>query len=153
VNQNVISVELAALLADVLGPGDWRSEAACRNMDPAIFFPEGPGTGAAKARAVCADCPVRQQCFDYAEEAPELDGIWGGYSATNRRRSADRKTTAAPSKFSQPTPGCVDCGVTVHPANRKRCPDCYRVERAKQHRMSHLRRPLTYNAARRAQAV
>ena len=49
---------------------DWRLLAACRNSDPALFFPIGT-TGPAveqirSAKAVCGQCPARQPCLDFA---------------------------------------------------------------------------------------
>jgi WhiB family redox-sensing transcriptional regulator len=39
--------------------------------------------GAAQARALCRECPVRQMCLDYAM-ANEAFGIWGGLDAFER---------------------------------------------------------------------
>jgi WhiB family redox-sensing transcriptional regulator len=62
--------------------GDWRLAAACRGLDPKLFFPErGEDTSAAKA--VCAGCPVRGACL--AENLAEHNGIWGGTSEHERR--------------------------------------------------------------------
>lgn len=65
---------------------DWHLDAACRGMDPAIFFPER-GKSIRKARAVCAQCPVQTECLDFAVETPLGDdfGIWGGTSERQRR--------------------------------------------------------------------
>lgn len=63
----------------------WVTRAACRGADPAIFFP-GPDDDAAEALAVCARCPVRQECLEYALEARERYGIWGGTTERQRRR-------------------------------------------------------------------
>ena len=43
----------------------WRELAACRGTDLEVFFP-GRGETAGPARQVCAACPVRQACLDYA---------------------------------------------------------------------------------------
>jgi hypothetical protein len=37
-----------------------------------------------KATEVCNQCDVRQECLDYAIEAEEVFGIWGGLSASAR---------------------------------------------------------------------
>lgn len=67
---------------------DWLQDAACKGMDTEIFFPErGDKAGhIKKARATCKECPVRQQCLDFALSF-EIDnfGIFGGYTATQRR--------------------------------------------------------------------
>ncbi len=64
---------------------DWKSDAACRTVDTSIFFPESEAA-AAPALAVCARCPVREQCLDFALETRQHDGIWGGATETERRR-------------------------------------------------------------------
>ncbi len=65
---------------------DWRSRAACRGVDPDLFFPlPHDGEGVDRAKAVCVVCPVRNQCLDEAlRRIPE--GIAGGLTATERRR-------------------------------------------------------------------
>lgn len=41
------------------------SRAACRDADPALFFPDHGGDWAyADARAICQGCPVRTECLD-----------------------------------------------------------------------------------------
>jgi WhiB family transcriptional regulator, redox-sensing transcriptional regulator len=60
---------------------DWRMSAACRDLDPDLFFPvgtEGPAaTQAAEAKRVCAACPVRVPCLDWALLHSPDYGIWG----------------------------------------------------------------------------
>lgn len=69
---------------------DWRALAACRDLDPELFFPVGtPGSPAyeamaAPARAVCAGCPVAAECLDEAL-ATGSEGIWGGFDEAGRR--------------------------------------------------------------------
>jgi WhiB family transcriptional regulator, redox-sensing transcriptional regulator len=65
----------------------WRELAACRGADLEVFFP-GRGESAELARRVCAGCPVRQPCLDYAVSNRIVDGIWGGL--TGRERGALR---------------------------------------------------------------
>jgi len=63
-------------------PAWWRESAACRHADPELFFPISSfGRGAAEAqqaKAVCARCPVRQSCLDFALATGQEFGIWGG---------------------------------------------------------------------------
>jgi Transcription factor WhiB len=48
----------------------WRLAAACRSADPELFFPlSGSGQALeqiAEAKAICAGCPVRRQCLEFA---------------------------------------------------------------------------------------
>jgi WhiB family redox-sensing transcriptional regulator len=69
---------------------DWQMEGACRGMDSAFFFhPEGERGPArtrreARAKQVCAECPVVQQCRQHALDVHEPYGIWGGLSESER---------------------------------------------------------------------
>jgi len=49
-----------------------------------VFFP-GRGESAGPARQVCAACPVRQPCLDYAVSNRIVHGIWGGLAERDRR--------------------------------------------------------------------
>ena len=62
----------------------WRELAACRGADLNLFFPTRGGS-AEPARQVCAACPVRQPCLDYAVSNAITDGIWGGLTERERR--------------------------------------------------------------------
>ena len=62
----------------------WRELAACRGADLSLFFPER-GESAEPARRVCAACPVRQPCLDYAITNGIVHGIWGGLTERERR--------------------------------------------------------------------
>lgn len=64
---------------------DWRSRAACGDVDLNIFFPASDGgSDVARAKAVCAGCPVCGRCLDEAlRRIPE--GIAGGLTAAERR--------------------------------------------------------------------
>ena len=68
---------------------DWREHAACRDADPELFFPVsdmGPGARqVTQAKAVCAGCPVRTRCLDYAMDNALDHGIFGGTTECERR--------------------------------------------------------------------
>ena len=66
------------------GREDWRKEAACRFMNPSIFFKER-GESARDARSICATCPVSVDCLLWAVDTNEREGIWGGVALTPRR--------------------------------------------------------------------
>lgn len=65
----------------------WRDRAGCAGADPDLFFPVGPADEAAvrAAKAICAWCPVRTDCLDYAS-AHSQKGIWGGTTEDERAR-------------------------------------------------------------------
>jgi WhiB family redox-sensing transcriptional regulator len=63
----------------------WASEAKCLNADPDVFFPEKGGS-TREAKRICSECPVRDECLEYALEEDERFGIWGGMSERERRK-------------------------------------------------------------------
>jgi WhiB family redox-sensing transcriptional regulator len=74
-------------------PQEWRLDAACRDLDTAVFFPETAEQVAA-AKAVCATCPVREACLNFAL-ITRHDGVWGGRDENERRRARRRRQEAA----------------------------------------------------------
>lgn len=74
--------------------------AACRGLAPDVFFPaHGDVAGSRRAKAICATCPVRDECLDVALRNCERHGIWGGmteheWRAEARRRLTNERTTA-----------------------------------------------------------
>lgn len=69
-----------------VGPGPWRAHAACRGLNPELFFP-GKGEKADEAIAVCEACPVTHECIAEGLALPSgADmGIRGGLYASQRR--------------------------------------------------------------------
>ena len=72
---------------------DWQQDGLCRAGDATVFFPpmhfeHKPEREAreAKAKAICADCPVRLPCLEWALEIREPHGVWGGYSELERKQ-------------------------------------------------------------------
>ena len=65
---------------------DWQLRGSCRGMDPSIFFPAAGRRAKheARAKAVCEACPVITQCRQYALDAAEPYGIWGGMNPLER---------------------------------------------------------------------
>jgi WhiB family transcriptional regulator, redox-sensing transcriptional regulator len=72
-------------LSELLGRPGWMEQGACRSEDRSAFFPL-LGGNAAKARALCSACPVRQQCLAYAMADAEIAGVWGGTTERERRK-------------------------------------------------------------------
>jgi WhiB family redox-sensing transcriptional regulator len=73
----------------------WLDEAACKGMDPELFFPDR-GDPTRYAKAVCADCPVKYDCLRAALEERERFGIWGGMSERERRILRRRLASGVP---------------------------------------------------------
>lgn len=40
----------------------------------------------AAAKQVCASCPVQAECLEYAIDANEIHGVWGGLGQRDRQR-------------------------------------------------------------------
>ena len=72
----------------------WRQRAACRGVDPDIFFPASE-EDAEPAKAICGQCPVRQACLEYALANREREGIWGGATERERRRIIRQRRKSA----------------------------------------------------------
>jgi WhiB family transcriptional regulator, redox-sensing transcriptional regulator len=72
------------LLLELLNRPAWHSEAACRQHPEVDFFP-ARASAAGPAKAVCAVCPLRAECREWALAQPRnLDGVWGGLSRQDR---------------------------------------------------------------------
>jgi WhiB family redox-sensing transcriptional regulator len=71
----------------------WMREGNCRAYPPSVFFPSD-GAGVEHARRICATCPVREPCLEYALENRVDHGVWGGCSERERRRIAKRRRVA-----------------------------------------------------------
>jgi WhiB family transcriptional regulator, redox-sensing transcriptional regulator len=63
----------------------WRQRAACRGIDPEVFYPTSDEE-ADEAKRICAQCPVREPCLEYALAHREREGVWGGATERERRR-------------------------------------------------------------------
>jgi WhiB family transcriptional regulator, redox-sensing transcriptional regulator len=81
---------------------NWRDGAACRDADPEIFFPEGTAGPVLleidRARALCAECPVRARCLDWALRHGAVFGIWGGLTEDERRAVRRRALPLRPAQ-------------------------------------------------------
>jgi WhiB family redox-sensing transcriptional regulator len=68
----------------------WQRLGSCRGMDSAMFFhPDGERNPSrarrtARAKQVCAHCPVIQSCREFALRTREPFGVWGGLAETER---------------------------------------------------------------------
>ena len=70
----------------------WMLEAACRDADPDIFFPDNIGTPTPAMKRqtemaldICSRCPVVTECLDFANETKTFDGIFGGKTEKERK--------------------------------------------------------------------
>lgn len=97
--------------ASIMNRAEWMGRAACRDLDPALFFPqrdENTDRGdnyAPEARAACAGCPVAAECLMYALNNAERHGLWGGKSP-KQRRTIRRQLIANGTITAVPEVGC-----------------------------------------------
>jgi WhiB family transcriptional regulator, redox-sensing transcriptional regulator len=71
---------------------EWRERAACLPYPAVLFFglddSENPAERHGreeKAKAICAECEVREECLAYALSTREPYGIWGGLTELERK--------------------------------------------------------------------
>jgi WhiB family transcriptional regulator, redox-sensing transcriptional regulator len=70
----------------------WQAKAACRGPQTSLFFPpshferkDDKELRESRAKAICATCPVKRSCLEYALRIKEPHGIWGGLNEVERR--------------------------------------------------------------------
>jgi WhiB family redox-sensing transcriptional regulator len=76
-------------------PATFWAEGNCRDL-PADWFHPDRGESTGEARAVCAACPVRPDCLQWAITNGERFGVWGGTSERERRRIRRRLAAGDP---------------------------------------------------------
>ncbi len=87
--------ELALALAGLPVLGEWVEDAACGSLGAGadVFTADHPDVEElAYAEAMCWRCPVRQECADYAAQAP-VYGLWG--ATWHRTRTSRHRRQAA----------------------------------------------------------
>ncbi len=76
----------------------WQIKAACRGPQASVFFPppsferkEEKLERESRAKAICEECSVIDECRDYALKIREQHGIWGGLNELERREILNRR--------------------------------------------------------------
>lgn len=75
---------------------EWEDDAACRGADPERFDVDLPSSGemtepVAGAKRVCAYCPVRRECLDFAFRHDwYAEMVYGGLTGRQRASLRDR---------------------------------------------------------------
>ena len=62
-------------------PDEQQPELPCHVSDPDLWFADSP-SDLERAKALCADCPIRRACLAAALRRAEPWGVWGGRSST-----------------------------------------------------------------------
>ena len=118
-------------------PG-WFGRRACTPDQMHLFFP-ALGEDVRPAKAICAGCPVRAECLNYALDNGIHNGIWGGTSELQRRglRRGDPINIGRPVR---PMTHGTPSGYEIH--RRRQEPPCQPCAEARR----------VYGAARKAEA-
>ncbi len=72
-----------------------------QTVDPAVFFPTAPEQLAA-AQAVCATCPLTEQCLAGALALGTTDGVWGGVLLERGTVVREKRRPGRPRKVVSP---------------------------------------------------
>lgn len=62
----------------------WIDNVACKPEQMELFFSELKSK-VAKAKAICASCPVAKECLEFAQSTDVEFGTFGGYTADERK--------------------------------------------------------------------
>jgi WhiB family redox-sensing transcriptional regulator len=79
------TLEIDLLSAPILDERPWAVFAACKDEKSLTFFPQNRVEEKA-ALAICAICPVAEDCLDHALESKERFGVWGATTERARRK-------------------------------------------------------------------
>lgn len=64
------------------------TDALCRQIDPELFYPE-LNRSTPVLKAICVDCPVKNNCIGYAIAEKDLEGVHGGFSKSEKQKIID----------------------------------------------------------------
>ncbi|MGF7124067.1 WhiB family transcriptional regulator [Rhodococcus sp. BE178] len=93
---------------------DWRDSAACRGHDPELWFPDiKERLAQAQAKAICAACPVRAACGEWADESRQRFGIWAGVDYSNPRTRPARARRTQTSEYRESVTSLSRVGLTA----------------------------------------
>lgn len=71
----------------------WMDKASCLGLDANLFFPlQGRADCVKEAKKVCAACPARNKCLEWANINQIAYGVWGGLTVSERKKSGKLKS-------------------------------------------------------------
>jgi WhiB family redox-sensing transcriptional regulator len=106
---------LAPLSSEQLD-ADWWDEAQCRDGEASlsgVFFSEEL-QDIAKAKSICAECTVLNECLEGAIVRREPWGVWGGQLFLNGRILATKRRRGRPPRVPRPEDQLPDIPIPVH---------------------------------------
>lgn len=83
---------------------EWQLQAACRGLEVSLFFHAQHERGPARerrisaAKEICHSCAVLAACRQYALDAREPYGVWGGLSEEERADALGLRSIRYPAK-------------------------------------------------------
>src|SRR4051794_27294345 len=95
---------------------DWRDQARCADMAgtlTGLFFSEEL-QDIARAKAICAKCPVMVPCLEGALARREPWGVWGGQLFLNGKILASKRRRGRPPKVPRPEDQLPDIPIPEH---------------------------------------
>lgn len=66
----------------------WTDQARCKGIDTNLFFPVRGSFSKEvleEIQVYCSNCPVTEECLNYAIDNNIQSGVWGGFSTKQRR--------------------------------------------------------------------
>lgn len=109
----------------------WDIRAACKDRGVDMWPDWDNAMAVAKARAICAPCPVKAECLAAANSVDhrDVDSVRAGYTGPERRyylRNFGADVTAWPEPGRPGERRCQKCGgiFLARTANNRVCPDC-----------------------------
>ncbi len=106
---------------ELLQPGTparqgWWADARCNDQAASLagLFFSDELQDIAKAKLICAQCPVLGECLEGALERREPWGVWGGQLFRNGRVLASKRRRGRPPKHARPEDELPDIPVPAH---------------------------------------
>jgi WhiB family transcriptional regulator, redox-sensing transcriptional regulator len=114
--------EIGVLASELASSTHWWGDARCNDLAgtmSGLFFSEEL-QDIARAKAICAKCPVIAECLEGALERREPWGVWGGQLFLNGRVLASKRRRGRPPKVPRPEDQLPDVPVPLHLQDRLR---------------------------------
>lgn len=95
---------------------DWWADARCNDQAASLagLFFSDELQDIAKAKLICAQCPVLAECLEGALARREPWGVWGGQLFLNGRVLASKRRRGRPPKVARPEDELPDIPVPLH---------------------------------------
>jgi WhiB family redox-sensing transcriptional regulator len=114
--------EMSVLASELASSTHWWGDARCDDLAgtmSGLFFSEEL-QDIARAKAICAKCPVIAECLEGALERREPWGVWGGQLFLNGKVLASKRRRGRPPKVPRPEDQLPDVPVPLHLQDRLR---------------------------------